>query len=184
MGRTAQRVILSLSSACLGAILVAGCSTGERAGRQTEGSSPNTDIRKFEKDFTPSDYGPDAAAHRAKAPDTTGGSGEGGNGETAPFAAEMVLGFRVQVYSTSNIDDAKGKKEEAESSFPSEWFYLQYDPPAYKIRAGNFLTRIDAERFRGEAMDRGFRGAWIVPEKVFKQPPPPPPRSDPAQPHK
>jgi hypothetical protein len=87
---------------------------------------------------------------------------------------DQAPGYRVQLISTTSIDEAKARKLYAESLFPAEWFYLQYDPPTYKIRAGNFLIRFDADRFRSQAVERGFAGAWVVPEHVFKNPPPPP----------
>ena len=84
-------------------------------------------------------------------------------------------GFRVQIYSSTSIDEANAKVAEVQGILPMEWFYVVYDAPAYEIRAGNFLKRFDADKFVRQLSDRGYRDAWVVPEKVFKNPPPRPP---------
>jgi hypothetical protein len=87
----------------------------------------------------------------------------------------MVPGFRVQLVATSSIDEVNTRKTQAEEEFPGEWFYIEFDPPSYKLRAGNFQTRFDADRFARTLAARGFGDAWTVPEHVFQSPPPPPP---------
>jgi hypothetical protein len=93
-----------------------------------------------------------------------------GTGHQAPI--ETVQGFRVQVFSTTSIDEANARKAELEEAIPQERVYLDFDPPTYKIRAGNFLTRYDADRFVRFLSDKGFTGGWAVPQRVFKNPPP------------
>lgn len=101
-----------------------------------------------------------------------------------PTAGEMVQGFRVQAFSTTNIDLASAKKADLEGMFPGEWFYMDYASPSYKIRAGNFLAKLDADRFARVMNDMGFADAWAVPERVYKSigrrpTPPPPPEQQP-----
>lgn len=84
---------------------------------------------------------------------------------------DLVQGYRVQVYSTQDIDLARAKKEELELLIPEDWFYLEYDPPAYKIRGGNFLTRLDADRYVRILVEKGFANSWPVPARVYKSPP-------------
>jgi hypothetical protein len=88
----------------------------------------------------------------------------------------MVQGFRVQILSTASIDSANARLREAAEAFPSEWYYLEYDAPTYKVRAGNFLTKYEADRFAKQLIERGYKTAWTVPQRVYKNPPPPPPR--------
>jgi hypothetical protein len=108
-----------------------------------------------------------------------------GDSSTA-ISMELVQGFRVQVFSTLNIDLARMKKEEVELLMPEDWFYLEYDPPAYKIRGGNFTTRVDADRFARMLIEKGFADSWAVPQRVYKAPPrrippPPPPAVPPSE---
>jgi len=126
----------------------------------------------YEADFRPSDYDQD--------PDSLFQAKQGTEEEkhdvdiVVPPESQLIQGFRVQLYSSSSIDSAIARKAEVESLFPGEWFYLVYDPPTYKIRAGNFQTRFDADRFSRLLAEKGYHEAWVVPEKIYRNPPPRP----------
>jgi hypothetical protein len=161
----------SIAMFLIPAVLLSACSPGRETARESPAAAGDA-LGRYESDFRPSDHDTLAALpSHADAPltrqyrDTAGIS-------AAP-EGELVQGFRVQIYSSTDIDAAKARKLEAESYFPSEWFYLQYDPPTYKIRGGNFLQRYEAERFVRLAAEKGFGDSWAVPERVLKQPPPP-----------
>jgi len=47
---------------------------------------------------------------------------------------ETILGFRIQVASTSSVDDAGAVKSATQSLFPADTVYVVYDPPVYKVR--------------------------------------------------
>jgi hypothetical protein len=156
------------------AAFLSACSPGKEATRPAPGSAPLDPLPRYEADFHPSDHDTLPAAPVPTGQQSTRQNpGEPGSPAALEGEGELVPGFRVQIYSTTDIDAAKEKKTEAESYFPSEWFYLQYDPPTYKIRGGNFLQRYEAERFIRLAVEKGFTDSWAVPEKVFRQPPPP-----------
>ncbi len=173
MGSTAAAVKTSLFA---GLLLLSGCPHPDETIRNpVREDQPTAAVRRAEESFNPSDYDPVAPAPRR---DTTGHVAPGIEAlpkELAPGDADRVPGYRVQLISTTSIDEANAKKLYAESLFPAEWFYLEYDPPTYKIRAGNFLVRFDAERFRALITARGFPGAWVVPDRVFNNPPLPQP---------
>ncbi len=163
-----------------GVLLLAGCPHPEESVQKpVRETRPPASLVRAEESFNPSDYDHATPAHRG---DTTAQTRNLEETPAAPSAAppaEQTPGFRVQLLSTTSIDEANTRKQYAESLFPTEWFYLQYDPPTYKIRAGNFLSRLDADRFRAQIAGRGFPDAWVVPERVFKNPPPPPAREAP-----
>ena len=176
MDRADQAIILV---GCIGIVTgtaFIGCSPSRDATEETSAKAATDQLREFEKGFRPSDYSIEITHAQPPPSDTAGRAGTADTAAVPPAAPETVQGFRVQIISTSSIDEANATKADAESLFPGEWFYVEYDPPAYKIRAGNFLKKLDAERFRMVAQERGYRGAWIVPAKVFKNPPPPPAR--------
>jgi hypothetical protein len=156
------------------AALLSACSPGRETTHESPSTAPKDAMGRYEADFRPSDHDtmPAPPSHSG-APLLRQDRDNPGNAATPEGEGDLVQGFRVQIYSTTDIDAAKAKKLEAESYFPSEWFYLQYDPPTYKIRGGNFLQRYEAERFVKLAAEKGFADSWAVPEKVFKQPPPP-----------
>ncbi len=57
-------------------------------------------------------------------------------------------GYRIQILSTSsynvNIDTLKSYTQKFEEEFPDIRAYLQYTDPDFKIRVGNFRTRVEA----------------------------------------
>ena len=165
--------------------IIAGCSSTKQTTTESTTPEAGEDLGKYEATFRPSDYDPEPAAE-AKSHDAHTVRDSASSSELGPATPqEPVAGYRVQIFSSANIDEAKAKQLEAQSLFPAEWFYLEYDQPTYKIRAGNFLSRFEADRFAKLIAEKGFPEAWTVPEKVFKQPSPPPPlptKEEPANP--
>lgn len=172
MGRTAQTVAYTLFVAT--AFILAGCGTSSETTGKGTSAEGGTEANRYEAGFHPSDYDP--APDSANAASRMGLSPYSPAGDTLIAAAppEYVSGFRVQVMTTRSIDDAKALKAQLEAAYPAEWFYMVFDPPAYKIRGGNFLQRYDAEHFAQILEQAGFSGAWPVPDRVIKNPPPPP----------
>jgi hypothetical protein len=153
--------------AALGAI-AAGCSGSREvpgpAGRETS---------KYEESFRPSDYDPEPGGSVAANDQRAAADSLRAAAAAATSTPEIVQGYRVQLFSSTSIDKAEATKKEAEAIFPGEWFYLEFDPPTYKVRAGNFLTRFEADRMAKQLSDKGFPNSWTVPERVYKNPPPP-----------
>jgi hypothetical protein len=150
------------------AVFLFGCGSS----RESTSSSPGKgeDLRKYESDFHPSDIDREPSSQQKTPAETSGTEGLPVAAGDTPVSVEQIDGFRVQMYSTPSIDEAKEKKEEVEGLFPGEWFYMEYDAPTYKIRGGNFLTRFDADRFARQLVEKGFSDSWAVPSRVFKSP--------------
>ena len=163
-------------AAALAAVTLAGClSSSEQSQHQKDTVSER--IRQYEGQFVPSaEDQPAADTSRLPSPGTDRPGTRTDIHSPAITTPVEVPGFRIQIFSTNDFDEAEKQKAEAEAIFAGEWIYVQYDQPTYKIRVGNFLTKLDAERFRGLAVEKGFAGAGIVPDKVFKNPPPPKPK--------
>jgi hypothetical protein len=159
----------------IGMIILAGCGTSKNTPSTNGASAEEAQLRRYEAEFRPSDHDPVPATAGGVQTSSTVLEHDHAPADTANTSpGELVQGYRVQIYSSTNIDDANARKAEAESFFPEEWLYLQYDPPTYKIRAGNFLHRYEADRFVKLAIEKGFSEAWTVPAKVLKNPGPPP----------
>jgi len=157
------------------ALLLVSCSSSRSP--EAEAGRAVAELHSFESDFRPSDYEPDPMPPDLLPPTRTGADTirlDLPPTETPEAPVEMISGYRVQVFSTTNIDTAKTRKAAAELQVPGIWFYLDYDPPTYKIRAGNFQNRYEAERFARTLAHQGYPDAWAVPQRVFKNPPPPP----------
>jgi len=169
------------ASVLLTALLLSGCA-GSKTSEQSE--SFEAKVRASEATFRPSDHDPLPEPSQKTPSGTTDTVQTPSQAETVVLpAGEMIQGFRVQVYSSTNIDQARAKKAQLEELYPDEWFYLDYASPSYRIRAGNFLIRFEADRFARLMTEHGFSEAWAVPERVYKNAgkrpaPPPQPQSE------
>ena len=157
-----------------GSLLIS-CASSKNSRKSNDMAEFTKELRQYEATFQPSDYNPDVGRLLKEEKESTSLEGDVPVEQVTEQPAELVPGFRVQIFSSTSIDEANAKVAEVRGILPMEWFYVVYDAPAYKIRAGNFLKRFDADKFVRQLSDRGYRDAWVVPEKVFKNPPPRPP---------
>ncbi|HEX9005986.1 MAG TPA: SPOR domain-containing protein [Bacteroidota bacterium] len=167
--------------AILALLLLGGCASQQRTAEKGGGGGPSA-LGRYEAQFTPSDYDADSAGSHAAPTDSAGIPPPSDADTFAHASTELIPGFRVQLLATTSIDEVNVRKSQAEEAVPGEWFYIEFDPPTYKLRAGNFRTRFEADRFARMIAARGFADAWTVPGRVVKDPGPPPPPSHPTAP--
>ncbi len=79
-----------------------------------------------------------------------------------------VPGYRVQIFASSTQEGADKVASEARFKF-TEQVYVEYEPPYYKVRLGNYKNRSDAEILREKAKNLGYLDAWIVQTEVNAQ---------------
>jgi hypothetical protein len=72
-----------------------------------------------------------------------------------------IQGYRVQLISTRNEEEARSVMRNAIISF-DEPAYREYDNPYYKIRVGDFKSRYEASKVQEKAIEMGFHEAWVV----------------------
>lgn len=70
-------------------------------------------------------------------------------------------GYRIQLFAGREQDRALDIKAATESRFGIS-VYLVYEAPQYKVRAGNFINRMQATELLNNIKMDGFRDAWIV----------------------
>jgi len=77
-------------------------------------------------------------------------------------------GFRVQIYTDSG-NRSKLRTDRVKADFDSRYpqipSYISYDEPYYKLRVGDFRTRLDALRFLNEVSST-YLSAIIVVDKI------------------
>lgn len=93
---------------------------------------------------------------------------------------ETVQGFRIQVFASNNYEDAVSVRNSLNLELPILWVYMVYDAPAYKVRVGDYTNRADANLAVDGFIDKGYKGAWVVPDRVVANPPPKPAAPPPA----
>lgn len=75
-------------------------------------------------------------------------------------------GYRIQLISTQNFSEAISIKTEADSLF-SLPVYVDFEPPNYKVRIGNYLSNEEASDMQNTIFKRGYNTAWVVPSKII-----------------
>ncbi len=158
--------LLSLISIALGSALLASCSSTKETERSRDAEA-EAELKRYEQSFRPSDHDIDPKIFLSELKREK--EKEGLPHDPAVTEAPVVVqGFRVQLLATTSIDEANSRKAEAEAAFPEQWFYITFDAPAYKLRAGNFVNRADAEQYAKAMSEQGFPDAWTVPDRVIK----------------
>ncbi|AFD09087.1 sporulation related protein [Solitalea canadensis DSM 3403] len=79
-----------------------------------------------------------------------------------------AFGFRLQIYSGPNRNEAYSLQIKFALKYPELGSYLSYQVPNYKLRVGDFATRTDAERVK-KLLDKDFDVAFIVSDKLNQQ---------------
>jgi hypothetical protein len=79
-----------------------------------------------------------------------------------------VPGFRVQIFSGTRRDAANSALLDFAERFPDEKVYLVNEQPYFKVRAGNFTTRIDAQALYSKVSSFYSSGAFVVPDNIRK----------------
>jgi hypothetical protein len=80
-------------------------------------------------------------------------------------ASDVPNGFRVQVIASSQIEKVRSEQKALESrvSYP---LYIIVTPPYYKLVAGDFVKRSDADAAALKLKEFGYTDAWVVRSKV------------------
>jgi hypothetical protein len=77
-------------------------------------------------------------------------------------------GFRIQVFSDSGINSktkAQMVQDEFLAKFPQMGVYLTFKSPNYKVRIGDFRTKLDAQRFLIE-LTADYPNAFIIADQI------------------
>jgi hypothetical protein len=73
-------------------------------------------------------------------------------------------GYRIQIYYGSE-NGAIAAKSKFSELFPNTATYIEYDSPDWKVKVGNFKTKLEADKAREEIL-LVFDGAFVLEEKI------------------
>lgn len=80
----------------------------------------------------------------------------------------VFQGYRIQIIKASG-NDALALTEEAKAKFIKKYtgapVYLTFDEPYYRVRVGDFRTRLEAEKFL-KKISRKYPGAWVIQDYI------------------
>lgn len=74
-------------------------------------------------------------------------------------------GYRVQIYSGLEREQAYAEQTRFKAAYPSIRTYISYVQPYYRVRVGDFRTRLEAEKFMNE-LRRRYSSMFIFSEKI------------------
>ncbi len=80
-------------------------------------------------------------------------------------AIKSAPGYRVQIYVGESRDEALQARNKSYSIFPDETPHLMPTLPSYRVRVGDFMDRLEAQKVF-KTLVKEFPNALIVPDKI------------------
>lgn len=77
-----------------------------------------------------------------------------------------MRGYRLLVLNTNKREDAINAKTKVYTYFPELKAYLVYQAPFFRLKAGNFKTRDEAEKIRKQMLPLFPKGVFIVNDTI------------------
>ncbi|GEM_PF-389339 len=75
-------------------------------------------------------------------------------------------GYRVQVFSTDNLEEADSLRSELYFRVNEKNVYLIFDPPFYKVKVGDLRNLSDANQLRFKLSQMGYPEARVVKDSI------------------
>ena len=92
------------------------------------------------------------------------------NEETSRESRRIAKGYRLIVITTNNRDEAIAAKTKVYTYFPELKAYLWHQSPYYKVKAGNFTDRKEAEAYQKKLNVYFEKGVFIMNDIVEVKP--------------
>ncbi len=92
------------------------------------------------------------------------------NEETTRESRRTAKGYRLMIISTSNRDEAIAAKTTVYTYFPELKAYLWHQSPYYKVKAGDFKERKEAEEYQKRLNVYFSKGVYIMNDVVELKP--------------
>lgn len=91
---------------------------------------------------------------------------------TTRNARRFVPGFRILVVNTNDRNKALSAKSKLYQSIPGLNVYLMYQAPFYKLKAGNFKDRKDADDYLPTIQRLFTSGVYVIRDTIEVNPDP------------
>ena len=92
------------------------------------------------------------------------------NEETTRNSRKIARGYRLLVVNTNKRDEAIGAKSKLYQVFPELKSYLYYQSPYFKVKAGNFKERKEAEGYQKKLNKYFSKGVFIMSDYIEVKP--------------
>jgi len=87
------------------------------------------------------------------------------SGNNSSSSQISLNGYRVQFFSSSNRAEAYNAQARFNRKYPDIRTYISYREPYFKVRAGDFRTRLEASKLLQELRPM-FTSLFIIQEKI------------------
>ena len=80
----------------------------------------------------------------------------------------LIQGYRIQLFKDSGndaLDAAKDMMDKFEEDFPMLNTYLSFQEPYYRVRVGDFKTRLEALDYLKD-IKRKYRNVWVIKDYI------------------
>lgn len=81
-------------------------------------------------------------------------------------AQTKINGYRIQIYYGSE-NGAVATRNKFLGIFPNTPCYIEYETPDWKVKVGNYKTKLEADKAREEIL-LVFDGAFVLPAEIPK----------------
>jgi hypothetical protein len=85
--------------------------------------------------------------------------------EAAGTPRITVEGYRVQIFSGTDREQTYKEQSKFKALYPSINTYISYTQPNYKVRVGDFRTRMEAEKFMNQVR-KTYPTLFIFQERI------------------
>jgi hypothetical protein len=156
------------------ALSVWGCASGGKTGKRTEKEAGARPAKRpavaapavdYDESFDPGDVKeiPFTVPHKSQAPMVQSQTGLPVQADTTARDTTWVTvpGYQLQLLQTENGAEARETLRFAILDLNTD-AEIVYDAPYYKVRAGHFLNRAEAERLQALADGKGYTNSWVV----------------------
>jgi hypothetical protein len=76
-----------------------------------------------------------------------------------------MQGYRIQVFAGRSRESAQNAKGKLFASYPRMATYMRHIPPTWRVRAGDFIDRDEAQRVCKQVKNT-FPDAFVVPDEI------------------
>jgi len=76
-----------------------------------------------------------------------------------------LIGYRIQIYSGDKKQEGNQIRSKFSRIYKKKMTYLDYEQPYWKVRAGDFRTKLEALKFKNEIINH-FENCFIIKVKI------------------
>ncbi len=79
-----------------------------------------------------------------------------------------IMGYRVQIFfdaGNNSLERAEAVATEYQTLFPADTAYISFTEPYYKVRVGDFRTRLEAEGFMQKILF-DYPNAFVIKDRI------------------